>query len=76
MSGTNAEPDELRPELHQRIDRMDSQHLELLHRIILKLELEQVVGEVHNAFDAGRSEGRLDRVDEIIREVRARRPSG
>ena len=38
MIGTNMEPEKLRPELHERIDRMDSEQLELLHRIVLKLE--------------------------------------
>ena len=74
MIGTNMEPEKLRPELHQRIDRMDSEQLELLHRIVLKLELEQVADELHHAFDAARTEGKFDRLDEIIRDVRARHP--
>ncbi len=57
MSGTHVEPEKLRPELHQRIDQMDASQLELLHRVVLKLELEQVVGELHSEFDAARTEG-------------------
>ena len=42
MSVASVEPEKLRPELHQRIDRMDAEQLELLRHILLKLELDQV----------------------------------
>lgn len=74
MSEINVEPEKLRPELHQRIDRMDAEQLEVLRHILLKLELDQVVGKLHEAFDAARRAGTLSRVDEIIREVRAGHP--
>jgi HEAT repeat protein len=38
MSKAIVEPEKLRPELHQRIDRMDAEQLELLRHILLKLE--------------------------------------
>lgn len=74
MSEINVEPEKLRPELHQRIDRMAAEQLEVLRHILLKLELDQVVGKLHETFDAARRAGTLNRVDEIIREVRAGHP--
>jgi hypothetical protein len=74
VSVINVEPEKLRPELHQKIDQMDGEHLELLHRIVLKLELEQLAEDLDQKFDTARDEGKLDRVDDIIREVRSRRP--
>ena len=71
MSGTNIEPEQLRPELHRRIDSMDAQQLELLQRMLLKLELADVTDSLHETFDAARRAGKLNRLDEIIREVRA-----
>lgn len=74
MSVTSVAPEQLRPELHQRIDRMDAEQLELLRHILLKLELDQVVAKLHETFDAARCAGKLSRVDEVIREVRAGYP--
>ncbi len=74
MSKTIVEPEKLRPELHQRIDRMDAEQLELLRHILLKLELDEAIGKLHETFDAARLAGTLSRVDEIIREVRAGHP--
>jgi hypothetical protein len=74
MSGTNVEPEKLRPELHRRIDSMGAEQLELLRRILLKLELAEVADSLHETFDAARRAGTLSRVDEIIREVRADHP--
>ena len=74
MSESIVEPGKLRPELHQRIDRMDAEQLELLRHILLKLELDEAIGKLHETFDAARRAGALGRVDEIIREVRAGHP--
>lgn len=74
MSGTNVEPETLRPELHRRIDPMGAEQPELLRRTLLKLELAEVADSLHETFDATRRSGTLDRLDEIIREVRADHP--
>lgn len=74
MSKAIIKPEKLRPELHHRIDRMDTEQLELLRHILLKLELDEVIGKLHETFDAARRAGTLSRVDEIIREVRAGHP--
>ena len=74
MRRSALEPEKLRPELHQKIEAMNADQLELLKRVMLKLELDHVVEQLHNDFDAAREEGKLDEIDAIIREVRARRP--
>ena len=74
MSKPIIEPEKLRPELHQRIDRMDTEQLELLRHILLKLELDEVIGKLHETFDTARRAGTVSRVDEVIREVRAGHP--
>ena len=53
---------------------MDAEQLELLQRILLKLELAEVTDSLHETFDAARRAGKLNRVDQIIREVRADHP--
>jgi hypothetical protein len=74
MNGMNVEAEKLRPDLHRRIDSMDLKQLELLRRILLKLELSEVVDRLHDAFDTTRTSGTFNRVDEIIREVRTENP--
>jgi hypothetical protein len=74
MGKMSLQPEKLRPELHQRIDAMEPQQLELLHRVLLRLELDQVVEQLNDDFDRARGEGKLDKAEEIIRQVRARRP--
>jgi hypothetical protein len=74
MNGMNVEAEKLRPDLHRRIDSMDLEQLELLRRILLKLELSEVVDRLHDAFDTARTSGTFNRVDEIIREVRTENP--
>jgi hypothetical protein len=74
MSRISVEPEKLRPQLHQQIDQMQPDQLELLHRVMLKLELEQTVEQLHHDFDGARAEGKLERADEIIQQVRAGTP--
>lgn len=68
---TTQQPSELRPALHAKIDQLDGEALAILHRVALRLELDQVVAQVDAEFDTLREAGRLDRVPEIIREARA-----
>ena len=74
MRKPSLQPEKLRPELHQKIDAMAPEQLELLHRVLLRLELDQVVEHLNDDFDTARAEGRLDKAEEIIRQVRAERP--
>jgi hypothetical protein len=74
MGKTSRPPEKLRPELHQKIDAMEPEQLELLHRVLLRLELEEAVQQLSDDFDKARADGKLDKAEEIIREVRAARP--
>lgn len=68
---TTLEPSELRPALHAKVEQLDGEALAILHRVALQLELDQLVGEVDGDFDNLRAQGGLDRLPEIVREVRA-----
>ena len=63
MSVTSVAPEQLRPELHQRIDRMDAEQLELLQHILPRLELDEVVATLRDSFDIARRTGKLGLVD-------------
>lgn len=66
---TTFEPSNLRPELHAKVDQLDGEALAILHRVALRLELDQVVAEVDAGFDTLREQGRLGRLPEIIQEA-------
>ena len=68
---TTLQPSELRPALHAKVEQLDGEALAILHRVALQLELDQLVGEVDGDFDKLRAQGGLDRLPEIVREVRA-----
>ena len=76
---TTLEPSKLRPALHAKVDQLDDEALAVLHRVALRLELDQVVAVVDAEFDTLREQGRLGRVAEIIQEartaIRARSPA-
>jgi hypothetical protein len=74
METAQFDPEKLKPELHQKIEHLTLEHLKLLHSIVLKLELDQTVDDLHEAFDEARSKGKLERADQLIREARARTP--
>ena len=38
------EPEELKPALHDKIERMDSLHLSVLNRVLLQLEADMIIG--------------------------------
>lgn len=65
------DPVQIRPLLHAEIDRLGGDNLQLLHRIALQLELEEVTVRLNDGFDSDRLAGKLDRLPEIIREARA-----
>lgn len=68
---TPLEPSQLRPALHAKVDQLDDEALAVLHRVALRLELDQTVAAVDADFDTLREQGRLDRLPEIIQEARA-----
>jgi hypothetical protein len=64
-------PEELRPLVHEDVDRLEAEDLAVLHRVALQLELERVSARLDEGFDADREAGKLDRLPKIIREARA-----
>lgn len=62
---------DLRPLLHQEVDRMSPDDLEVLHRVALQLELDRVAAGLDSAFDEDRRRGRLEALPGIIQAARA-----
>jgi len=71
MSSVALESKKLRPEIIQRIEAMDDDSLLVLHRILLTLEKERLWRELSAEAERDRASGKLDRLQEIIREARA-----
>lgn len=61
---------QLRPALHESVDRLADDDLAVLHRVAMKLELEAVSGRLDDAFDRDREEGKLDHTADLIRSAR------
>ena len=70
LSVLPSDPSELRPLLHEEIDRLRDENLLLLHRVAMELELDEVTERLDEEFDKGRAEGKLERLPEILREAR------
>lgn len=70
------DPKELRPLLHAEIDRLRDEHLELAHRLLLEIELQQVTDDLDEAADTARAAGRLTpgRIAEAVAAHRAANP--
>ncbi len=64
-------PDQLRPVLHEKIERMNSEQLAVLDRVLLQLEAEQAADHLSEAFDADHAQGRFRRVAELVRQFRS-----
>jgi hypothetical protein len=71
QASTPAQPEKLKPILHEKIDRMNGEQLALLDRVLLQLEAEQLADRLSDAFDTDHSHGQLQRVAELIRQFRA-----
>ncbi len=65
------DPKELRPLLHEEVDKLRDENLLVLHRVALELELEEVTDRLNEGYDADRAAGKLARLPELIREARA-----
>lgn len=66
-------PDELRPLVHRAVDTLDEVELETVHRVILRMRMEQSLDRLDTMADEMREKGVMDRLPQIIAEVRARR---
>jgi len=66
-------PEELRPLVHQEVDALDDVGLETVHRVILRMRMEQSLERLDGMADEMRAKGVMERLPGIIAEVRARR---
>jgi len=57
--------------LHEKIERMDAEHLSLLNRVLLQVEAEELADRLNDAFDQDRVQGKLGRVSELVKQFRA-----
>lgn len=60
-----------RPALHRLIDELPEAELEIVENLLARLEMERLWNEVRDGFTKDWANGNYDRLDEIIREVRA-----
>lgn len=65
------EPENLKPLLHEKIERMDAEHLSLLNRVLLEVEAEEAADRLNDAFDKDRESGKLEKISELIKQFRA-----
>lgn len=71
-----ANPDELRPLLHERIDQCTPEELDAVRKVLLEWEARRLFGEMAEGAEVDRLAGKHDPglVDAAIREHRARHP--
>lgn len=67
---------ELRPKLHAKIEQLDGDELAVVERVLRQLEINRTVAELDAATDELRAKGMLERLPQIIAEVRAQRRAG
>ena len=65
------ELEQLKPVLHDKIERMDGQHLALLNRLLLQLEAEELAEHLSEAFDKAHEQGLRRRIPELVKQFRA-----
>jgi hypothetical protein len=64
------ELEKLKPVLHDKIERMDGQHLALLNRLLLQVEAEDLAERLGEAFDKDQEQGLLRRIPELVNQFR------
>lgn len=64
-------PEQKRPVLHELIDALPAEELELVERLLARLEMDRLWKDVREGFTQDWAEGKFARLDEIIGEVRA-----
>lgn len=73
MSVTLAtDPGQLRPLLHAEVDRLSDELLGVAHRVLLEIELHQLVGSLDDAADAAKPT--LESIATAVAEHRSVRP--
>ena len=73
---TDLDPKKLRPLLHAEIDKLRDEHLELAHRLLQEIELQQAMDDLDDAADTARAASRLtpERIAEAIASHREAHP--
>ena len=70
----NADPKELRPLLHEQIDRLTDAELEAVRRALLEVEARRLRESLGRAVDEAYAAGQLEQLEATIQESRARHP--
>ena len=60
-----------RPVLHEWIDALPAEELELVERLLARLEMDRLWKELREGFTRDWADGKFSRLDEIISEARA-----
>lgn len=63
-------PEQKRPGLHRLIDALPAEELELVERLLARLEMDWLWKDMRQGFTQDWAEGKFVRLDEIIGEVR------
>jgi len=66
-----APPEQKRPVLHKLIDELPVEELDLVERLLARLEMDRLWKDVREGFTGDWAAGKYARLDEIIREVRS-----
>jgi hypothetical protein len=64
-------PTEIRPLLQNKIGQMSDDQVQSLHRVMQKLEARQLWEEIKADGARDRTEGKYDRLNDVLTEVRA-----
>ena len=64
-------PEQNRPVLHELIDALPAEELELVERVLARLEMDRLWKDVREGFTQEWTEVKFARLDEIVGEVRA-----
>ena len=64
------ESEKLKPVLHDKIERMDGQHLAWLNRLLLQLEAEELADRLSEAFDKDHEQGLQRCIPELVKQFR------
>jgi hypothetical protein len=67
---------ELLPSVVERLNALNAEDLVVVNRVLMQLEINRTVAELNAASDELRSKGMLERLPEIIEEVRAEKRLG
>lgn len=64
-------PEQKRPVIHELIDSLPAEDLELVEKLLARLEMDRLWNELREGVTQDWANGKFLRLDEIISEVRA-----